>query len=66
VKTAPWAIAALTWLLALPVSAQPAFLSFKTEDEANSMEIYQKASAAVVHVTNTALRRGFFSRNRRK
>jgi S1-C subfamily serine protease len=27
------------------------------------MEIYQKASAAVVHVTNTALRRSFFSRN---
>ncbi|MCZ6828054.1 MAG: trypsin-like peptidase domain-containing protein [Gammaproteobacteria bacterium] len=61
-----WALSrllALCWLLALPVSAAPEFLSFKTEDEANSVEIYQKASAAVVHVTNIALRRSFFSRN---
>ena len=56
-------LAAFAWLLVLPAWAAPEFLSFQTEDEANSMEIYQKASAAVVHVTNTALRRSFFSRN---
>jgi S1-C subfamily serine protease len=53
----------LASLLAPGALAQPEYLSFRTEDEANSMEIYQKASPAVVHVTNTALRRGFFSRN---
>ena len=45
------------------LQAAPDYLSFKTEDEANSTEIYQKASPAVVHVTNTALRREFLSRN---
>ena len=56
----------LTLLLLACVSspqAAPEYLSFKTEDEANSIEIYQKASPAVVHVTSTTLRRGFFSRN---
>jgi S1-C subfamily serine protease len=56
----------LTFLLLAcvsPLQAEPEYLSFKTEDEANSTEIYQKASPAVVHVTSTALRRGFFSRN---
>lgn len=37
------------------------FLSFATEDETNTMEIFRKASPAVVYVTNTALRRGLFS-----
>lgn len=47
-----------------PALSAPDYLSFKTEDESNSMEIYQRASPAVVHVTNHALvRRGFFSRN---
>jgi S1-C subfamily serine protease len=45
------------------LQAAPEYLSFKTEDEANSTEIYQKASPAVVHVTSTALRREFFSRS---
>lgn len=56
----------LTLLLLASVStlqAAPEYLSFKTEDEANSTEIYQKASPAVVHVTSTALRRGFFNRS---
>lgn len=49
------------------VSAQQAaakgvdYLSFATEDEANTTEIFRKASPAVVYVTNTALRRSFFS-----
>ena len=37
------------------------YLSFATEDEANSTEVFSKASPAVVYVTNTALRRSFFS-----
>lgn len=41
--------------------AAPDSLSFATEDEANSTEIYSKASPAVVYVTNKALRRDFFS-----
>ncbi|MDJ0877895.1 MAG: trypsin-like peptidase domain-containing protein, partial [Halieaceae bacterium] len=43
--------------------AAPDYLSFKTEDEANSTEIYQAASPAVVYVTNVALQRSFFNRN---
>ncbi|WP_241263368.1 S1C family serine protease [Parahaliea mediterranea] len=41
--------------------AAPDYLSFATEDEANSTEIFSKASPAVVYVTNKALRRDFFS-----
>ncbi|MFN2164850.1 MAG: S1C family serine protease [Anaerolineae bacterium] len=37
------------------------YLSFATDDEANTTEIFSKASAAVVYVTNKALRRDFFS-----
>lgn len=37
------------------------YLSFATEDEANTTEIFRQASPAVVYVTNTALRRSFFS-----
>ena len=38
------------------------YLSFATEDETNTMEVFRKASPAVVYVTNTALlRRGLFS-----
>jgi len=51
----------LTW--AASVQGAPEYLSFKTEDEANSTEIYQRASPSVVHVTSTALQRGFFSGN---
>jgi S1-C subfamily serine protease len=37
------------------------YLSFATEDEANTTEIFRKASPAVVYVTNTALGRNLFS-----
>ncbi len=44
--------------------AQPEYLSFQTEDEANNIEIFSKASPAVVYVTNTTLVRSSpFSRN---
>jgi S1-C subfamily serine protease len=42
-------------------AAEVDYLSFATEDEANSTEIFRKASPAVVFVTNKALRRSFFS-----
>ncbi len=55
-------LALLVCLLALPGQAREVdYLSFATEDEANSTEIFSKASPAVVYVTNTALRRDFFS-----
>ncbi|MFK7829237.1 MAG: S1C family serine protease [Congregibacter sp.] len=38
-------------------NAEPDYLSFATEDEANSTEIFSKASPAVVYVTTTTLRR---------
>ena len=37
------------------------YLSFATEDETNTTEIFRNASPAVVYVTNSALRRNFFS-----
>jgi S1-C subfamily serine protease len=54
-----------TSLAAAASASQPAldYLSFRTEDEANTTEIYQKASPAVVYVTSTALRRNRFSMN---
>ncbi|GAB5450656.1 MAG: trypsin-like peptidase domain-containing protein [Halioglobus sp.] len=56
-------------LLALLLLAQGAltqaedidYLTFATEDEANTTEIFRRASPAVVFVTNTALRRSLFS-----
>tara|TARA_R110001599_G_scaffold65838_2_gene185842 strand:+ start:91898 stop:92968 length:1071 start_codon:yes stop_codon:yes gene_type:complete len=44
-------------------AAEVDYLSFATDDEANSTEIFSKASPAVVYVTNTALRRNIFSLN---
>lgn len=52
-------------LCALPgtgvLAMEEEYLSFTTEDEANTMEIFRRASPAVVYVTNTALRRRLFS-----
>ena len=39
------------------------YLSFETSDEANTTEIFRKASPAVVSVTSSALRRNRFSLN---
>jgi S1-C subfamily serine protease len=44
-------------LAAPPLRAASDYLSFATEDEANSTEIFEKASPAVVYVTKTELRR---------
>jgi S1-C subfamily serine protease len=60
---------AMLFTLACTVSASMSraqetdYLSFATDDEANSTEIFSKASPAVVFVTNTALRRSFFTLN---
>ncbi len=56
----------LLWLVlsgSLIAQEEVDYLSFATEDEANSTEIFSKASPAVVFVTNKALRRSLFSRN---
>lgn len=39
------------------------YLSFATEDEANTTEVFSNASPSVVYVTSTALRRQMFSLN---
>ncbi|MDX1735587.1 MAG: trypsin-like peptidase domain-containing protein [Halioglobus sp.] len=51
-------------IAALPIGAQARevdYLSFATDDEANTTEVFDKASPAVVYVTNTALQRSLFS-----
>lgn len=54
-------LVALLLTLLLPLGCQadsgPDYLSFATDDEANSTEIYREASPAVVYVTTTELRR---------
>ncbi|MFT5481508.1 MAG: S1-C subfamily serine protease [Halieaceae bacterium] len=54
-----------TTLLAAELAAgtEVDYLSFHTEDEANSTEIFRRASPSVVYVTNSALRRSRFSLN---
>ncbi len=42
------------------------YLSFRTEDETNNIEIFKKGSKSVVFVTNTALRQENFSFNVRE
>ena len=37
------------------------YLSFATDDEANTTEVFSNASPSVVYVTSTALRRQMFS-----
>ncbi|MDP4652334.1 MAG: S1C family serine protease, partial [Haliea sp.] len=59
-----WFCAAWLALLAPNALAGDAdYLTFTTEDEANTTEIFSKASPAVVFVTNKALRRDRFSMN---
>ena len=54
----------LPWVFG-PVSAQepPDYLSFSTDDESNTTEVFQRASPAVVFVTSSELRRQRFTRN---
>lgn len=55
-------LALLSSLVAAQVPAKSLdYLSFATDDEANSTEIFSKASPSVVFVTNTALRRSIFN-----
>ena len=55
--------AALLFPALASTAAETDYLSFATEDEKNSTEIFSRASPAVVYVTNTALRRSLFSLN---
>lgn len=50
-------------LAATSLAEEMDYLSFATEEEANTMEIFKKASPAVVYVTTKALRRSFFTLN---
>lgn len=55
-----------TYILVLSTSTflhSEDYLSFKTDDEANNIEIFKSASPSVVYVTNKAVRRDFFSFN---
>lgn len=55
------------WIFLTLVTGQSlqakAYLSFKTQDETNNIEIFKAASSSVVYVTNTGLRRNRFSFN---
>ena len=52
-------------VFALPPQAanEVDYLSFATDDEANTTEVFSNASPSVVYVTSTALRRQMFSLN---
>ena len=52
-----------TLLIAPAASATLDYLSFATDDEANTTEVFSNASPSVVYVTSTALRRQMFSLN---
>ena len=63
-------VAGLAFLFSQLVFALPAqamndvdYLSFATDDEANTTEVFSNASPSVVYVTSTALRRQMFSLN---
>jgi len=56
--------AALSFLLPAVNAFSASYLSFQTEDEANTIEIFKSASPSVVYVTNNAYRRtGIYSLN---
>ena len=50
-------------VLSAEASAAVDYLSFATDDEANTTEVFSNASPSVVYVTSTALRRQMFSLN---
>ena len=63
-KTINYLLISLALAITALSQAQPDYLSFQTEDEANNIEIFSQASPSVVYVTNTTLvRRNRFSRN---
>ena len=55
----------LAWVASSPLTAdkQLDYLSFSTDDEANTTEVFQRASPAVAFVTSSELRRQRFTRN---
>lgn len=55
---------ALLQLVSAIAVAQPSYENFKTDDEANNIEIFKQASPSVVYITNSRLvRRSFYSLN---
>jgi S1-C subfamily serine protease len=58
-----FALAFLQLVSAIAV-AQPSYENFKTDDEANNIEIFKQASPSVVYITNSRLvRRSYYSLN---
>jgi len=56
------ALCILSFIVPSALAEAVDYLSFATQEEANTTEIFEKASPAVVYVTNTTLRRrSFFS-----
>lgn len=54
----------LLQLVSAVAVAQPSYENFKTDDEANNIEIFKQASPSVVYITNSRLvRRSFYSLN---
>ena len=56
-----WCCLGALLLAASALASEVDYLSFATEDEANTTEIFRKASPAVVYVTNSALQRNLFN-----
>ncbi len=53
-------------IIAVPVvsfAQAPDYAQFKTNDEANNIEVYKRASPSVVNITNSRLIRSFYSLN---
>ncbi len=48
---------------AINFAQAPDYAQFKTNDEANNIEVYKQASPSVVNITNSRLIRSFFSLN---
>ena len=61
--TLAFRLLAMVLLSPLVAASGPDYLSFATDDEANTTEVFQKASPAVVFVTSSELRRQRFTRN---
>ena len=58
-----FALAFLQLVSAIAV-AQPSYENFKTDDEANNIEVFKQASPSVVYITNSRLvRRSYYSLN---
>lgn len=56
-------LALAAMVLTTSTTAETDYQNFATEDELNTMQVFSNSSPAVVYVTNTTLRRSFFTLN---